>query len=105
VYEGDPRMIVNLSVWQSLEALHHFVYRSAHVGVLRDRKQWFEPLPGPYYALWWVPRDHIPSVQEGLQRIDYLATHGPSEHAFWFGTRFAMPEPGRSVHAPEVQND
>lgn len=80
----DPRIIVNMTVWENLETLHAYVYRSAHVGVLRDRKRWFEKWPGPYYALWWVPRGHIPTVEEGKQRLAYLAEHGPSEHAFWF---------------------
>src|SRR5262245_19377843 len=38
----DPLIFVNMSVWESLEKLHAYVYRSAHVGVLRDRKRWFE---------------------------------------------------------------
>lgn len=80
----DPRVIVNMSVWQSLETLHAYVYRSAHVGVLRDRKRWFEKWSGPYYALWWIPKGHVPTVEEGKARLEYLAQHGPSEHAFWF---------------------
>ena len=92
VFEGDPLMIVNMSVWETLEDLHAYVYRSAHLQQLRERKQYFEKLPGPYYALWWVPRGHIPSIPEGLQRIEHLATHGPSPHAFWFGADF-VPDP------------
>jgi hypothetical protein len=52
----DPRIIVNMSVWEDLASLHDYVYRSAHNQVLRQRKQWFEKFPGPYYVLWWVPR-------------------------------------------------
>jgi hypothetical protein len=83
----DPRIIVNMSVWESVEALHDYVYRSAHVGVLRDRKRWFDKWSGPYYALWWLPRGQLPTVEEGKQRLAHLAEHGPSEHAFWFGAR------------------
>lgn len=84
----DPRIIVNMSVWETLEALHDYVYRTAHSEVLRQRKQWFEKFPGPYYALWWVPRGHIPTVEEGKERLAHLAAHGPSAEAFWFGTSF-----------------
>jgi hypothetical protein len=69
-----------------LEALHDYVFRTAHSEVLRQRKQWFEKFPGPYYALWWVPQDHIPTVEEGKERLAHLAAHGPSVEAFWFGT-------------------
>jgi hypothetical protein len=80
----DPLIIVNMSVWESLEALHAYVYRSDHVRVLRDRKKWFTPMSGPYYALWWVPPGHRPTPDEGKERLAYLAAHGPSERAFWF---------------------
>ena len=43
---ADERMAINMSVWESLDALQQFVYKSAHVGPLRDRKQWFEPIEG-----------------------------------------------------------
>jgi hypothetical protein len=50
VYDDDM-IIVNLTVWKDLEALREYVYKSAHHGVLRDRKRWFEKFEGPYYAL------------------------------------------------------
>jgi Domain of unknown function (DUF3291) len=93
VFDGDPRMIINMSVWESVEALHHYVYGSAHLHVLRDRRKYFESLPGPYYALWWIARGYIPSVEEGKQRLAHLAAHGPSEHAFWFGAGFEKGAP------------
>ena len=60
----DDRILFNLSVWESPERLRDFVYRSAHVEVMRQRKSWFERFDGPYYALWWVPAGHIPSIDE-----------------------------------------
>ncbi|HEX3594081.1 MAG TPA: DUF3291 domain-containing protein [Polyangiaceae bacterium] len=80
----DPLVLVNMSVWESIDALHAYVYRSDHVALVRDRKKWFVPMSGPYYALWWVAPGHRPSVQEGKERLECLAAHGPSEHAFWF---------------------
>ncbi len=85
----DPAIIVNMSVWESVDALHAFVYRGDHVRVLRDRKKWFSPMSGPYYALWWVAPGHTPGVEEGKERLEYLSKHGPSEHAFWFVERVA----------------
>ena len=95
----DERMAINMSVWESLEALQHFVYRSAHVGPLRDRTQWFEPIPGPILALWWIPAGHVPTVAEAQDRLRDLSEHGPSPHAFTFRMPFPPPdeEPGAIV--------
>jgi hypothetical protein len=88
----DERLAINLSVWESLDALQQFVYRSAHLGPLRDRKQWFEPMEGPILVLWWVPAGHIPSVAEALERLQHLKTHGASAHAFTFRAPFPAPD-------------
>ena len=89
---GDPLMAMNMSVWESIESLQQYVYKSSHVGPLRDRKQWFEPMEGPILALWWIPAGHIPTVAEGLDRLAHLTQHGPSAHAFTF--RAPFPSPG-----------
>ena len=89
---ADERMAINMSVWESLDALQQFVYKSAHVGPLRDRKQWFEPIDGPILALWWIPAGHIPTVEEAKQRLDHLKAHGPSPYAFTFRTPFPPPD-------------
>lgn len=88
----DERMAINLSVWESLEALQGFVYKSAHVGPLRDRREWFEPIEGPVLALWWVPAGHIPTVAEAKARLQHLHEHGPSAEAFTFRKPFPAPD-------------
>ena len=88
----DERMAINMSVWESLEALQKFVYQTAHVGPLRDRKQWFEPIEGPILALWWVPAGHIPTIAEALDRLAHLQQHGPTREAFTFRTPFPAPD-------------
>lgn len=93
----DERMAINMSVWESLENLQEFVYRTAHVAPLRDRKQWFEPIEGPILALWWVPAGHIPTVAEAVERLAHLKAHGPSADAFTFRTPF--PPPGTASEA------
>lgn len=99
-YADDDRIAINMSVWETLEALQQFVYRTAHVGPLRDRKQWFEPIEGPILALWWIPAGHIPTVTEALERLDHLAQNGPSPFAFTF--RKPFPPPGDSGDATEL---
>ena len=90
VYDDDM-IIVNLTVWESVEALREFVYKSAHHGVLRERKRWFEKFDGPYYALWWVPAGHIPDTEEARGRLEHLRDHGDTAYAFSFGRVFPKP--------------
>ncbi len=85
-FEDDP-MIVNLSVWESIDALAGFVYRSDHVSVMRRRREWFERIR-VFMVLWWVPAGHTPSVDEALARLEHLREHGPTPHAFTFKQRY-----------------
>lgn len=78
----DPEMIVNLSVWTSVEALHDFVYRSAHTPFLRRRAEWFDRMETPSVALWWVPVGHQPDVTDARLRLEFLEAHGASPYAF-----------------------
>ncbi|MGH8241781.1 MAG: DUF3291 domain-containing protein [Steroidobacteraceae bacterium] len=84
-------MIVNMSVWRDPQSLQAFVYRSDHVGVMRRRREWFEKMD-LYLVLWWVPRGHRPTAQEGIERLDLLRSHGPSADAFTFGKLFPAPD-------------
>ncbi len=84
----DPLMIVNLTVWTSIEALRGYAYRSDHVDVFRRRREWFVPLDGPHLVLWWVPAGHIPTVTEARGRLDHLAANGPTPDAFTLKTAF-----------------
>ena len=88
----DEFMAINMSVWESLDALQQFVYRSAHAAPLRDRKQWFEPIEGPILVLWWIPVGHIPTVAEALDRLRVLKDQGPSPDAFTFRKPFPAPD-------------
>ena len=88
---GDPRLIVNMSLWQDLASLAAFAYKQPdHIAVLRRRDEWFETLPVSV-AQWWVPAGHIPTVGEGMARIANLAANGPTERAFTFRQPFAAP--------------
>ncbi len=84
----DPRLIVNMSVWESVEALFDFVYRADHRGVMVKRRSWFEKPAGPYQVLWWVEPGRLPSVDDGLQRLELLRAQGPTPRAFTFNSVF-----------------
>ena len=84
----DDLMIVNLSVWASLEELRAFAYDSAHVDVLRRRREWFERPVAAHLVLWWVPAGHRPTVEEALARLERLRAEGPTPAAFTLRTPF-----------------
>jgi hypothetical protein len=96
--EGDPpenpfgpMTLVNLSVWQNVEALSDYVHKSAHVEIMRRRREWFMRIAEASMVLWWVPTGHIPTVQEAADRLDRLRRLGSTPDAFTFATRHDPP--------------
>lgn len=94
---GDE-FIVNMSVWRDTESLRDYVYRSAHLDVMRRKKEWFEKMREAHMVLWWVPAGHRPSLDEADARLQQLRENGPSEHAFLFNKPF--PAPGAAAQTP-----
>jgi hypothetical protein len=86
-------VIVNMSVWQGAESLQAFVYRGDHAGVMKRRREWFGKMDF-YLVLWWVPRGHRPTVEEGIARLELLRSRGPGPDAFTFGRLFPAPDSG-----------
>jgi Domain of unknown function (DUF3291) len=78
----DPRLIVNLSVWETPGHLEHFVWNTVHARVYEKKARWFEPMPAPHLVLWWIPVGHHPTLDEAMQRLGHLTTHGDSDDAF-----------------------
>jgi hypothetical protein len=94
----DPRSLVNMSVWSSVESLFAFVYRSVHTDLMKRRRDWFEKPTEAHQVLWWIPAGHIPGIEEALDRLAHLRREGPAPRAFTFSRRYPAPgEPG----APE----
>jgi Domain of unknown function (DUF3291) len=88
----DDLMLVNMSVWESIDALAGFVYRSGHVEVMRRRREWAEQMKEAYMCLWWIPAGHIPAIEEAKERLEHLRRRGPTPAAFTFKRRFAPEE-------------
>ncbi len=99
--DDDELLAINMSVWESVEALADYVYRSEHAAFMRRRREWFERFGTSYLALWWTPAGTIPTVSEAMQRIARLDRLGPTSGAFTFKHRFAPPDDGSSVAADE----
>jgi len=93
----DPDIAINLSVWESLEALRDFVYATRHLDVMRRRREWFTRAAEAYVALWWVPAGTIPTVDEAKRRLELVRRAGPSPAAFTFRAPFPSPDAGARV--------
>jgi hypothetical protein len=83
----DERLIINLSVWESIDALWEFVYSGGHLTVMRRRREWMTRLASAYMCLWRVPEGHVPDTTEARERLEHLERHGPTPHAFTFKRR------------------
>jgi hypothetical protein len=97
--DDDELLAINLSVWESVEALADYVYRSEHVTFMRRRRQWFDRFGGAFLALWWIPAGTIPTVGDAMARVARLDRLGPTPAAFTFRQRFAPPDDGAIVDA------
>lgn len=88
----NDMIIVNMSVWEDLESLRTYVYQSEHTTVMRQRRAWFEQFSGMYMVLWWVPKGHVPTMNEAKARLSHLEAHGATAYAFTFRQPFAAPD-------------
>jgi heme-degrading monooxygenase HmoA len=92
---ADPLVLFNMSVWETIEDLHRYTYRSAHAEVYAGRKQWFTGphavVGGHALALWWVPKGSLPTVEDAKERLELVTRLGPTERAFTFKQRFRHP--------------
>ncbi|MBN3794030.1 MULTISPECIES: DUF3291 domain-containing protein [Burkholderia] len=60
----DPLMLLNMSLWESVDSLRRFVYQSGHGVPFRNAAEWFHHPDGPRTALWRVPQGCIPTPHD-----------------------------------------
>jgi hypothetical protein len=104
VTPGDPRVVVNMSVWRSIDDLRAFTYAAPHIDYVRRRRDWFERME-VFLAMWWVDDGHRPTLTEGFERLASIREHGSSAHAFTFSATYepdgsATPPRAWPPHAP-----
>jgi hypothetical protein len=80
--DGDPQFVSNLTVWENVETLENFVWNTVHRQFYARRAEWFEVLGQMHFVMWWVPAGHLPTLDEGLARLEHLKSTGDSDHAF-----------------------
>ncbi|MFB9624085.1 DUF3291 domain-containing protein [Nonomuraea helvata] len=102
IHEYGDHLLINFSVWESLDTLWNYVYRSAHLDVLRRRREWFLRMAEPYMVMWWIPEGHIPTLAEGMRRLERLKAEGPSPEAFTFKDSYDSSEAASLPAAAEA---
>jgi hypothetical protein len=88
---NDEQVIINVSVWESIEDLEHFVYKTMHTDFLRRRKEWFQTFGKAYSAMWWIEAGKYPSIQDATDKLDYLQKNGASPLVFDYKNKFPRP--------------
>ena len=81
-WPGDPTMNVNLSVWESAEALARFVFQTVHRNIYARKHEFFEPPGEAMFVMWWIAPGHIPTLQEAKARLERYGAEGPDDDAF-----------------------
>jgi hypothetical protein len=93
-------VIPNMSVWEDVASLNHYVYKTAHVEIMKRRKEWFERMHDAYMVLWWVPHGHRPTVDEAVERLRHFRAFGATPHAFSFRDAHPAPDAASDAAAP-----
>ena len=88
---NDEQVIINVSVWETKETFENFVYKTFHSDFLRKRKEWFLQFGKAHTAMWWIRAGQVPTIEEAVNRLDFLQKNGASEFAFDFKNFVSMP--------------
>ncbi len=85
---NDPLLLVNMSVWDSQETLKTFMFKTHHLEFMQRKQEWFTKLPEASYVLWWIPKGHIPTLEEAKARLEHIRENGESPYAFSFRSKY-----------------
>jgi hypothetical protein len=88
----DESIIVNFSVWTSVDALFNYAYYSDHTEFFRRRAEWFEKMETPSFVMWWIPAEHTSTLDEAKAKLELLTAKGATPLAFTFKQRFTADE-------------
>ncbi|WP_264566405.1 DUF3291 domain-containing protein [Flavobacterium sp. N3904] len=88
---NDEQIIVNYSIWESIETLEHYMYKTFHSEFLKRRKEWFQTFGQVSTAMWWIKKREIPDLAEAMEKLDYLQKNGASEIVFNFKQKYPKP--------------
>ncbi|MDJ0761139.1 MAG: DUF3291 domain-containing protein [Woeseiaceae bacterium] len=78
----DPQLVANMTVWEDVQSLERFVWRTIHRRFYERRQEWFEVMGEMHFVMWRVPIGHQPTLEEGLARLRMRREQGDSDEAF-----------------------
>ena len=87
----DEQVIINISVWESVETLEQYVFKTFHSEFLKRRKEWFHKYGKVHTAMWWIEEGNFPTVDEAVAKLAALQKDGPTKDVFTFKDRFSAP--------------
>jgi hypothetical protein len=85
----DDTLLINMSVWNDLECLFDYTYKSGHIEVFKRKKEWFSKMKMVHMAFWYIPEGYEPTFQDAKSRLDYLNKYGDTPYAFTFKSKFS----------------
>ncbi|MEM9100608.1 MAG: DUF3291 domain-containing protein [Pseudomonadota bacterium] len=80
--DEDPMVVVNMTVWESVADLKHFVWNTLHKRFYQRKAEWFSVLAENHSVMWWVRPGHTPDLAEGYARLARLRAKGATAEAF-----------------------
>lgn len=88
----DDTLLINMSVWETIDALFDYTYKSDHVEIFKRKKEWFSKMKMLHMAFWYIPEGYEPTFQDAKDRLDYIEKHGDTPYAFGFKRKFSVEE-------------
>jgi len=84
----DSDLLLNMSVWETIEDFRNFVFQTVHGKFLARRAEWFFPAEQPSFVMWWVDLVHKPTLEEAHEMLNVLGRDGPTANAFTLSAAF-----------------
>jgi hypothetical protein len=79
------------SICESIETFEKFMYDTFQSDFLRRRKEWFQTFGNAQTAKWWVLVGSLPTLEDAVDKFDYLQKNGVSKNGFDLRNNFQPP--------------
>lgn len=89
---NDNEMVVNMSVWQDINTLSDYVFKSLHLEIMKRKQEWFSSMKSMHLAIWYIEPGHMPTLEEGKKKLSHMDIFGSTPLAFNFRQPFGESE-------------
>ena len=91
-WKKEPYLMGHLMVWKSFSSIVNHLYNTPNIDLLKKKEKWFKEIKGNDHVLWWVPKNHTPTLNEAKIHLSLLESFGPTINAFTFKKHFSLSE-------------